>query len=124
MIELLLLGGSALCVISVVMAVVAVAQTRAPRGAAIALMLGIIALAVAAKTDPAAVTPENTLNTWQRLFRGEITLRGPIEPIVSEPASPASEPAADASAPDAAPAAETGGETGSEAGAESGTGAQ
>lgn len=91
MIELLLLGGSALCVISVIMAVVAVAQTRAPRGAAIALMLGIIALAVAAKTDPAAVNPNNVLNTWQRMIRGELTLRGPIDPTPSQPV--AAEPA-------------------------------
>lgn len=84
MIELLLLGGSALCVISVIMAVVAVAQTRAPRGAAIALMLGIIALAVAAKSDPVAVTPDNVLHTWQRMIRGELTLRGPIDPVIPE----------------------------------------
>lgn len=100
MIELLLLGGSALCVISVIMAVVAVAQTRAPRGAAIALMLGIIALAVAAKTDPAAVNPDNVLNTWQRMIRGELTLRGPIDPapIDPVPVDPVS------SQPDATPA--------------------
>lgn len=103
MIELLLLGGSALCVISIVMAVIAVVQTRAPRGAAIALMLGIIGLAVAAKNDPAAVTPDNVVATWQRMIRGELTLRGPIDPVAAPETAPVS-----AEEP---PAAETNAET-------------
>ena len=77
MIDLLLLLGSALCVISIVLAVIAVAQTRAPRGAAIALMLGIIALLVGAKMNPAAMTPENMVGAWQRLFAGEVSLSAP-----------------------------------------------
>lgn len=90
MIDLLLLAGSAICVISVIMAIVAVAQTRAPRGAAIALMLGVALLLFAAKSDPGAVNPQNVLDTWQRGLRGEITLRGPV----SAPAQTAGDAAA------------------------------
>ncbi len=86
MIQLMLLAGTALCVISVVMAVIAVAQTRAPRAAAIALMLGFIVLFVAARMQPGAVTPENVVQVWQKLMRGELTLE---EPAPAEAPAPA-----------------------------------
>lgn len=105
MIDLLLLAGSALCVISIIMAAIAVVQTRAPRGAAIALMLGITLLLVGAKMEPAAVTPDNVMTTWQRMLRGEITLRGPVEvPADTAPAPEAQAPAT-TPAPTPAPAA-------------------
>ncbi|WP_294925225.1 hypothetical protein [uncultured Paracoccus sp.] len=68
MIDLMLLAGSALCAISVVLAVVSVAQTRAPRVAAITLVLGLALLFGAAWLRPAAVGPQQVLDAWQRLL--------------------------------------------------------
>lgn len=75
MIELLLLAGSALCVISVVMAIVSLARTQAPRGAAIAFMLGLILLFVAAWMQPSAVDPRHVVESWQRLLGGQLSIQ-------------------------------------------------
>lgn len=77
MIDLMLLAGSALCVISIVMAIISVAQTRAPRHAAIALILGLVLLFAAAWMQPAALGPQQVMAAWQRLFAGEIRLEAP-----------------------------------------------
>lgn len=71
MIDLMLLAGSGLCAISVVLAVVSVVQTRAPRLAAIALVLGLALLFGAAWLRPAAVGPQQVLDVWQRLLGDE-----------------------------------------------------
>lgn len=84
MIDLMLLGGSALCAISVMMAVVSVLQARAPRGAAIVLMLGFIVLFVAARMDPAAINPQNMAQTWQRLLAGQISFQDSFAPAAAD----------------------------------------
>ena len=73
MIDLMLLAGTALCAISIAMAIVAVLQTRAPRGAAIIVVRGLVVLFSAARMEPSAVNSQNLLDAWQRLFAGEIT---------------------------------------------------
>ncbi|WP_312528414.1 hypothetical protein [Paracoccus sp. (in: a-proteobacteria)] len=86
MIDLLLIVGSGLCVASIVMAIIAVARTQAPRSAAIALMMGVLLLLLGAKSDPAAVNPENMLGAWKRLFAGQVSLSVPVEaPSVPAP---------------------------------------
>lgn len=91
MIELMLLAGTALCAISIVMAVVAVLQTRAPRGAAIALVLGLVLLFATAWMQPEAVTPQNILDVWQRLLSGANVLNPPVSETAPE-AAPLSAP--------------------------------
>lgn len=105
MIDLLLIVGSGLCVASIVMAIIAVARTQAPRSAAIALMMGVLLLLLGAKSDPAAVNPENMLGAWKRLFAGQVSLSVPVE----APSAPAPDvaPAVDGGVSGAAPAANT-----------------
>lgn len=104
MVDLLLVAGSALGVLSVLMAVVAVIQTRAPRGAAIALMLAIILFLLGAKMDPSAINPVNLGQAWQRLFAGEISLsEAPVAEDTPAAQAPAGQEGAGA-AGNAAPA--------------------
>ncbi len=104
MIDLLLIAGSALCALSIVMAIIAVAQTQAPRSAAIALMMGILLLLLlGAKSDPAAVNPDNMMGAWKRLFAGEVSLALPEEaPAAEVPADTAPAATNDAAATPAA----------------------
>lgn len=111
MVDLLLIAGSALGALSVVMAVIAVAQTRAPRGAAIALMLAIIVFLIGAKMDPAAFNPGNLGAAWKRLFAGEISwsqtapavdVETGTAPVAAPQSGAAPDTAPDAN-PDAAP---------------------
>ncbi|WP_313135187.1 hypothetical protein [Paracoccus jeotgali] len=53
--DFLLLLGVALCALSLVAAIVSVLMTRAPRGAAILLVAGILSLALAAWVEPGSV---------------------------------------------------------------------
>lgn len=96
MIDLLLLAGVALCALSVVMAVVSVARTRAPRGAALALVLGIVALFAASWLDERPFGWRSVCDAWERLVSGKSFGADPVlppaEPTV-EPAAPVAEPA-------------------------------
>lgn len=86
MADLLLLVGTALLAVSVIMAIIAVLQTQAPRGAAGIFVLGVLVLIVGAWIDPAAITPQNMLTVWREFFAGEFRVNpGPviIEPTTS-----------------------------------------
>lgn len=100
MIDLLLLAGVALCALSVVMAVVSVARTRAPRGAALALVLGIAALFAASWLDERPFGWRSVCDAWERLVSGKSFGADPVLP----PAEPAAEPTAEPAAPVAEPA--------------------
>ncbi|WP_423207868.1 hypothetical protein [Paracoccus yeei] len=100
MIDLLLLAGVALCALSVVMAVVSVARTRAPRGAALALVLGIVALFAASWLDERPIGWRSVCDAWERLVSGKSFGADPVLP----PAEPAAEPTAEPAAPVAEPA--------------------
>lgn len=65
--DLLLLGGIALCVLSVIVAVVQLVRVQPPRAAAIMLILGIVALFTGAylSTDP--LTLDSIGEAWARL---------------------------------------------------------
>ncbi|MDO5706598.1 MAG: hypothetical protein Q4G49_16230 [Paracoccus sp. (in: a-proteobacteria)] len=65
--DYLLLGGVALCILSVVFAVVQLAQTRPPRAAAILLVFGIAALLAAAFLTPDTLTPLDIAGAWARV---------------------------------------------------------
>lgn len=101
MIDLLLLAGVALCALSVVMAVVSVARTRAPRGAALALVLGIAALFAASWLDERPLGWRSVCDAWERLVSGKSFGADPVLP----PADPAAEATAEPAAPVAEPAA-------------------
>ncbi|WP_347139626.1 hypothetical protein [Paracoccus sp. SSK6] len=71
--DLLLLGGIALCLISIVVALVQLLQTRPPRAAAILLVLGIAAIFTAAYLGPQPFSLEQIPQAWGRLVGGVTT---------------------------------------------------
>lgn len=77
MTDILLLIGTALCVLSVPMAVIALARTEAPRAAAAALVLGLVAIFFAAWADPTPFRVQDVGAAWSRLASGEIRLVSP-----------------------------------------------
>ena len=71
--DLLLLGGIALCLLSVIVAVVQLLRTQPPRAAAILLVLGIAAIFAAAYLAPQSFTLEQIPQAWARLTGGATT---------------------------------------------------
>ncbi|GGF72164.1 hypothetical protein GCM10011402_25870 [Paracoccus acridae] len=71
--DLLLLGGIALCLISVLVAVVQLLRTQPPRAAAILLVLGIAAIFAAAYLSPQPFTLEQIPQAWARVTGGTTT---------------------------------------------------
>lgn len=67
MTDYLLLAGVALCLISVVAAVVQLLQTQPPRAAVITLIIGIVAIFAAAYLDPEPFQPTDVLAAWDRV---------------------------------------------------------
>lgn len=65
--DYLLLAGVALCLISIVVAIVQLLQLQPPRAAAIALILGIAAIFGAAYLDPAPFQPTDVVQAWDRV---------------------------------------------------------
>ena len=68
--DLLLLGGIALCLISVLVAIVQLMRTQPPRAAAILLVLGIAAIFAAAYLSPQPFTLEQIPQAWARVAGG------------------------------------------------------
>lgn len=69
--DFLLLAGVALCVISVIVAVVQLLQTVPPRGAVITLILGIVLIFAGAYTAPKTFHPRDILSAWSRVTGNE-----------------------------------------------------
>ncbi|MDP5307160.1 hypothetical protein [Paracoccus spongiarum] len=67
MTDYLLLAGVALCLISVVAAIVQLIRLQPPRGAAIMLILGIAAIFASAYLDPDPFQPQDVLTAWDNL---------------------------------------------------------
>ncbi|MCF3972498.1 hypothetical protein [Paracoccus salsus] len=65
--DYLLLAGVALCLISVLVAVAQLVQTRPPRAGVILLVLGIVAIFAAAYLQPGPFTPQDVLAAWDRV---------------------------------------------------------
>lgn len=89
--DLLVLTGVALALLSIILVVVALARTRAPRGGAIALSVGILLIAIGAWGSVQPVTPYFALDAWTR--------------VTSPKSAPGPAPLPDESIPDA-PAAD------------------
>ena len=117
MIDLLLLAGVALCVISVLWAVVSLLRTEAPCGAAVTLVLGIVALFAGSALDERPFGIESLGQSWQRLVSGESFGTGSITvppAAVTEDQGATDAPAASEPAPQA-PMQGNGGEADPEA---------
>ncbi|VDS09479.1 hypothetical protein PARHAE_02682 [Paracoccus haematequi] len=71
--DLLLLGGIALCLLSVVVAVVQLLRTQAPRAGAILLVLGIAAILAGAYLAPEPFSLDRIPQAWARLAGGVTT---------------------------------------------------
>lgn len=67
MTDYLLLAGVALCLLSVIVAIVQLIQMQPPRAAAITLVVGIAAIFAAAYLDPAPFQPQDVLAAWDRV---------------------------------------------------------
>ena len=65
--DYLLLAGVALCLISVIIAVVQLAQTKPPRAAAITLILGVVAIFAGAYLNPEPFQPQDVVTAWNRV---------------------------------------------------------
>ncbi|MFB2533039.1 hypothetical protein ACEYYB_10400 [Paracoccus sp. p4-l81] len=97
--DLLILAGVALCALSVVLAVVSLAQSRAPVNAARALVLGIVALVAAAFVNPQPFAPADIPSALSRLMsqsgldRATEVPNAAPEPAPASEAAPAPEPA-------------------------------
>lgn len=72
--DLLLLGGIALCLLSVIVAVVQLLRTQPPRAAAILLVLGIAAFFAAAYLSPEPFSLEQIPQAWARLTGSATTM--------------------------------------------------
>ena len=107
MIDLLLLLGVALCVISVLMAVVAVARTQAPRSAAVLLVLGIAVLFGTSWFGDRALGVTDVGEAWRRVVSGESFASGTttvtVPPAAATDGATDSQPAAAPAAPEAVP---------------------
>ncbi|MDS9466554.1 hypothetical protein RGQ15_03045 [Paracoccus sp. MBLB3053] len=103
MIDILLLGGVALCALSVLLAIIAVAQTRAPRGAAVALVLGLVALFAGSLLDSRPLGLDTLAQSWHRLQSGE-SFYAPIPPEAPAEAPAEAPSEVPAEAPAEAPA--------------------
>ncbi|UXU76014.1 MULTISPECIES: hypothetical protein [unclassified Paracoccus (in: a-proteobacteria)] len=101
MIDILLLAGVALAVLSVVMAVVSLARTQPPRGAALALVLGIALMFAGSWLGQRPFSLQTLGDSWQRLLSGQISLDQDATPVAPVPASA---PQAAAEAPAETPA--------------------
>lgn len=65
--DYLLLAGVALCLISIIVAIVQLLQLQPPRAAAITLILGIAAIFGAAYLDPEPFQPTDVVQAWDRV---------------------------------------------------------
>ncbi|MRX49229.1 hypothetical protein GI374_01990 [Paracoccus sp. S-4012] len=72
MADLLLLAGVLLCLLSLPLALIAVARTEAPRSAAASLVLGIALMFLAAWLAPGAFHLQDIAAAWTRLATARI----------------------------------------------------
>lgn len=72
--QLLLLIGSALCVLSVILAIISVARTEAPRAAAACLLLGILLIFLGAWLSPDPFRVQDIPAAWRIVTMGRLSL--------------------------------------------------
>ncbi|WBU57109.1 hypothetical protein [Paracoccus sediminicola] len=68
MADIFLLLGTALCILSVIAAIISVIGLRPPRGAAILFVLGLIVLIALAVIEPGSVGFQQLGGAWNRVF--------------------------------------------------------
>lgn len=84
--DLLVLAGVAIAALSVLLAIIALARTRAPRGGAQALVLGIVMIAVGAWSSTQPMTPHFIGDAWSRVFSDKsVPVPAPVPAPVSPP---------------------------------------
>lgn len=94
--DLAVLAGIALAVLSVVLAVVALAQTRPPRGGALALVAGIVLFGLGAWASTQPITPAMVCDAWTRVTSTKQTPGpAPVEPAPDAAPDATDTPAAD-----------------------------
>ncbi|MBD9526539.1 hypothetical protein [Paracoccus sp. PAR01] len=105
MIDILLLAGVALCALSVLLAILSLARTQAPRGAAIALVLGLLVLLGVNVLDDRPLSLNSVAQSWSRVTSGNVAPPAPeaaapaAAPEAAAPAAPAAAPVTEAPAP-------------------------
>ncbi|SNT74456.1 hypothetical protein [Paracoccus seriniphilus] len=65
--DYLLLGGVALCAVSIVLAVIQLLRTEPPRAAVITLIVGIVLIFAGAYCNPDPFQPQDILSAWARI---------------------------------------------------------
>ncbi|RJL20138.1 hypothetical protein [Paracoccus siganidrum] len=118
--DYLLLGGIALGVLSILVAVVQLLQTRPPRAAAITLVLAIVALLAGAWLAPEPFRLSQICDAWTRVTGGVVAPAEQAAPEAAEPEAAEPEAAPEAAAsetvePAEADASEDAGADGAEA---------
>ncbi|PZO67840.1 MAG: hypothetical protein DI498_02350 [Paracoccus denitrificans] len=68
MTDFMILAGVGLCLLSVVLAVIALSNSRTPRGAALTFVLGLVLLIGGAVLSPAPFTAQTIPDAWHRMF--------------------------------------------------------
>lgn len=106
--DFLLLGGIALGVLSVIIAVIQLLQTRPPRAAAITLVLAIAAILAGGWLAPQPFRLSHICDAWTRVSGGQVAPAAdpaPVEePAPAGEAAPAEDPAAEDAPAEQAPA--------------------
>lgn len=93
MIDILLLAGVALCALSVLLAIIALLRTEAPRAAAIALVLGLVLMLGGTALDDRSLGLNTLAQSWSRLIGGESLGTNTVSaPQPDAPAAPAATP--------------------------------
>lgn len=72
--DILILLGTGLLALSVILLIASLARTEAPRGAAIAAVLGVAAIVWGAWIDPTPFKVQDLGLAWQHLLNGDIRL--------------------------------------------------
>lgn len=88
--DLMVLTGAAAALLSILLVIIALAQTRAPRGGALAFVLGFGLLAAGAYLSTQPVMPTFVLDAWQRVTSSKPE-PGPA-PVVVPPEATVPEP--------------------------------
>ena len=85
--DLLLLGGIALGVLSVIVAVIQLLQTHPPRAGVILLVLAIVAILSGAWLAPQPFQLSQICDAWTRLTGGEVAPAADPAPDAEQPLS-------------------------------------
>lgn len=94
--DLMVLFGVLSAALSVIFVILALSQTRAPRGGALALVIGILLLAAGALSSTLPMTPHFVADAWQRVISpkaepGPAPVPDPVDETPENTADPETE---------------------------------